>query len=63
MKKEKTLMLWVSEEFKTRVQKAATDDNKTLTGYVTDCLLSDLKKRDKNRGIDKNNYLQKQKDK
>ena len=37
----------VSDDFKERVRKAAQNDNKTLTSYITDCLLSDLNKRDK----------------
>ena len=52
--KTKTIMIMVSESFKNRVKKAAIEDNKTLTGYVNDLILSDLKKRDKKHGIDKN---------
>ncbi len=49
--KTKTIMIMVSNDFKKRVQKAAIEDNKTLTGYVTDCILTDLKKREKKNGI------------
>lgn len=52
-KKTKTIMILATEDFKKRVQKAAIEDNKTLTGYITDCLLADLKKRDLRYGKDK----------
>ena len=52
-KKTKTIMIMVTEEFKERVQNAADHDNKTLTGYVTDCLLADLNKR----GTDESNVI------
>jgi hypothetical protein len=51
--KTKTIMILVTEQFKNRVVEAAGADNKTLTGYITDCLLDDLNKRDK-YGNDKN---------
>ena len=50
--KHKTIMIMVTDEFKIRVKKAAAQDNKTMTGYVTDCLLADLNKRDKKNGTD-----------
>ena len=37
-------------EFKKEVETAAKTDNKTLSGYITDCLLLDLKKRRKKNG-------------
>ena len=44
MKTERITIL-ATEEFKKEIEKAAESDNKTLTGYITDCLLIDLKKR------------------
>ena len=52
--KTKTIMILVTEEFKSRVQKASEIDNKTITGYVTDCLLTDIIKKEKLHGTDKN---------
>ncbi len=46
--KNKSITFLTTEEFKKEVEKAAKTDNKTLSGYVTDCLLLDLKKRRKN---------------
>jgi len=43
--KTKTIMVMVTEDFKERVRKAANHDNKSLSAYVIDCLLVDLKKR------------------
>jgi hypothetical protein len=45
--KRKLIQFKATEEFKKEVQKAASEDNKTLTGYITECLLLDLKKRRK----------------
>ena len=46
--KNKDIRFLVTEEFKKEVEKAAKQDNKTLSGYITDCVLVDLKKRRKN---------------
>ena len=45
--KTERLTILTTDEFKKEVEKAAKSDNKTLSGYVTDCLLLDLKKRRK----------------
>ena len=43
--KNKDIRFLVTENFKKEIAKAATQDNKTLSGYITDCVLADLKKR------------------
>jgi len=48
--KTKTIMIMVTEESKLRVQTAAEIDNRTITAYVTDCLLADIIKKEKSYG-------------
>lgn len=43
--KNKDIRFLVTEEFKKEVARAAREDNKNLSGYITDCILVDLKKR------------------
>ena len=45
--KNKDIRFLVTEEFKKEVENAAKQDNKSLSGYITDCVLIDLKKRRK----------------
>ena len=46
--KRKLIQLKVTEEFKKRVEKAARSVNNTMTGYVTECVVKDLEKKEKN---------------
>jgi len=46
--KRKLIQLKVTEEFKKRVEKAARSVNQTMTGYITECVVKDLKEKGKN---------------
>ncbi len=45
MNKTKHLVIKVTQEFKDKVCKVASSDNKSMSAYVTECILVDLKKR------------------
>lgn len=45
--KNKDIRFLVTESFKNEIANAAKEDNKSLSGYITDCVLADLKKRRK----------------
>jgi len=46
--KTEHIVVKATKEFKEKVKQVAVENNKTLSGYVTDCILSDLKKEKKN---------------
>ena len=48
--KNKDIRFLVTESFKAEVATAAKEDNKTLSGYITDCVLVDLKRRRRKDG-------------
>ena len=41
-------------EFRKEVKEVSERDNKTMTGYITDLILDDFKKRGLRNGTDKN---------
>ena len=43
--KNKNIKFLVTGEFKKEVEKVAGQDNKTMTGYITDLILDDFRKR------------------
>lgn len=45
--KNKDIRFLVTEEFKNEASKAASQDNKSLSRYISDLILEDLKKRRK----------------
>lgn len=51
--KTKNIRILVTEDFKKEVEQAANQDSKTLTSYVIDCILVDLRKRRKNARVNK----------
>lgn len=51
--KNKIIPVKSTEEFKNEVKKVADQDNKTMTGYITDLILEDFRKRGLRHGNDK----------
>ena len=43
--KTKDIRILVTEEFKKDVLEVSEKDNKTMTGYITDLILEDFKRR------------------
>ncbi len=51
--KNKIIPVKSTDEFKNEVKKVASQDNKTMTGYITDLILEDFRKRGLRRGAGK----------
>lgn len=43
--KDKIIPVKSTEEFRNEVRKVSSQDNKTMTGYITDLILEDFRKR------------------
>ena len=51
--KDKIIPIKSTKEFREEVKKVAGQDNKTMTGYITDLILEDFKKRGLRNGKNK----------